>query len=139
MSFLSKYKTDKTAEIQGTWVEVDAGVEFKIARLNNEKARAERRALEKPYRNFQGGIPDSVSEDILRKVIARTVLLDWRTKQEDGTFKNIIVDDGVDVPYSAENVEKLLKDYPDLLNDVVGLSMARETFQAEATEAVKND
>lgn len=133
MSFLNKYKTDKTAELNGVWVEIDANVEILVARLNNEKARAERRNLEKPYRNFQT-IPDSVSEDILRKVMARTVLLGWRTKSETGVVTLTL--DGVE--YSPEAAEKLFKDYPDFLNDVVSLAVARETFQAEGTEAVKN-
>lgn len=128
MSFLTKYKTDKTAEVTGVWVEVDNGVSFKIARLNNEKAREMRRSLEKPYRNFQT-IPDSKSEEILRKVIAHTVLLDW---------KGLTDENDLPLTYSPEAVERLLKEYPDLLNDVVSLSMARETFQAEGTEAVKN-
>jgi hypothetical protein len=129
MGFLNKYKTDKTAELAGVWVDVDAGVEWKIARLSNEKARAERRNLEKPYRNFQN-IPDSVQEDILRKVVARTVLLDW---------KGMTDTDGKEIPHSPAKAEELFKEFPDFLNDVVGLSVARETFQAEAAEAAKND
>jgi hypothetical protein len=128
MGFLNKYKTDKTAEVAGVWVEIDAGVEWKVARLNNEKARTERRNLEKPYRNFQT-IPDHVNEEILRKVVARAVLLDW---------KGVTGDDGKEIPYTPETAEKLFKELPDLLNDVVSLAMARETFQAEGTEAAKN-
>lgn len=128
MSFLSKYKTDKSAELNGVWVEVDNDVSFRIARLNNDKAREMRRTLEKPYRNFQT-IPDSKSEEILRKVIAHTVLLDW---------KGLVDEAGEVIAHSPEAVERLLKEYPDLLNDVVSLSLARETFQAEGTEAVKN-
>lgn len=128
MGFLSKYKTDKTAEVAGVWVEMDEGVEIRVARLNNEKARDERRKLEKPYRNFQQ-VPDKVSEEIMRKVVARTVLVDWRGLTDE---------DGKAVPYSAEKAEELFVAYPDFLNDVVGASMARETFQAQATEAAKN-
>jgi hypothetical protein len=129
MGFLSKYKTDKTAETAGVWVEIDVGVELKIARINNEKARNERRALEKPYRNF-AEIPAHVSEDILRKVVARTVLLDW---------KGVTDADGADLgEYDPAKAEKLFKDFPDFLNDVVSLSVARETFQTETTDAVKN-
>lgn len=127
--FLSKYKTDKVAEVSGVWVEVDEGVEWRIARLNNEKARELRRSLEKPYASFSK-IPDNVSEGILRKVVARAVLLDW---------KGVTDEAGAAVPYSAEKAEELLTQYPDLLNDVVSASMARETFQIEATEAAKND
>jgi hypothetical protein len=133
MGFLNKYKTDKAAELAGVWIEVDetdAGkVEWKIARLNNEKARAERKNLEKPYRNFSQ-TPDSVSEDILRKVVARHVLLDWR---------NMTDEDGAVMEYSAESAEALFVKYPDMLNDVVSAAMARETFQTEGVEAAKND
>lgn len=129
MSFLNKYKTDKRAEVEGVWVEIDNGVSFRIARLNNDKAREMRRTLEKPYRNFQT-IPDSKSEEIFRKIVANAVLLDWKGMTDEA---------GVPISYSPEAVERILKEYPDLLNDVVMLSAARETFQAESIEAVKND
>lgn len=130
MGFLSKYKTDKTAEVKGVWVEVDDGVEWKIARLNNETARKTRRDLEKPYRNFST-VPDSVQEDIMRKVVARNVLLDW---------KNMTDADGKPVgDYTSDKAEALFKEFPDFLNDVLSLSMARETFQAEGVEAAKYD
>lgn len=129
MGFLSKYKTDKDAETNGVWVEVDNGVELKVARINNDKAREERRRLEKPYRNFANGAPEHVQEDILRKVVSKHVLLDW---------KGVTDDDGKPLTFSAETAEKLFKEFPDFLNDVLNLSMARETFAAEATEAVKN-
>ncbi len=128
MGFLNKYKTDKTAEVNGVWIEVDDGVEWLIARLNNERAREMRRKLEKPYRSFSN-IPDKVSEEILRKVIANTVLLDWKGMTDES---------GKVIPYSADKAEELLKEFPDLLTDVANASMARETFQAEATEAAKN-
>lgn len=128
MGFLNKYKTDKTAELNGVWIEVDDGVEWLIARLNNEKAREMRRRLEKPYRSF-ANIPDKANEEILRKVIANTVLLDW---------KGITDDDGKLIPYSPEKAEELLKELPDFLTDVANASMARETFQTEAVEAAKN-
>jgi hypothetical protein len=69
MAFLSKYKTDKTAEEAGVWVVLDDDLEVKVARLNNKKARDLRRQLEKPYRNFTT-IPDAVNEEILTKVIS---------------------------------------------------------------------
>ena len=128
MSFLDKYKTDKTAELEGVWVEMDAGVEVRVARLNNDKARAKRRELEKPYRNFRE-VPESVNEGILRKVVASTVLLDWKGLTDDA---------GAKMPYSAAKAEELFELYPDFLNDVVSVSMARETFQAAGAEAAKN-
>lgn len=128
MGFLNKYKTDKTAELEGVWVEVDTGVEMRIARLNNDKARDMRRRLEKPYRSF-ATIPEKVSEEIMRKVVANAVLVDW---------KGVTGEDGKIIPYSPETAEKLLTDYPDLLNDVASVAMARETYQSESTEAVKN-
>lgn len=128
MSFLNKYKTDKAAETEGVWVQVDDGVEWLVARINNDKARAERRTLEKPYKNFRE-IPDSVHEDILRKVVARTVLLGWKGMKDDK---------GKEIPHSPAKAEELFKEYPDMLSDVMSLSMARETFQTEGTEAAKN-
>lgn len=128
MGFLSKYKTDKTAEVEGVWIEVDVGVEWLIARLNNEKAREMRRRLEKPYRAMTA-VPDKVAEDIMRKVVANTVWLGWKGMTDEA---------GATIEYSAETAEKLLKELPDLLNDVITVSMARETFQTEATEATKN-
>lgn len=128
MSFLKKYKTNQDAEKNGVWVEVDDGVELKVARLNNDNAREMRRKLEKPYRNFPT-IPDHVQEGILRTVVAKTVLVDW---------KGITDDDGEAIPYSTEAAEKLFTDLPDFLSDVVSLSLARETFQTEGIDAVKN-
>jgi hypothetical protein len=128
MSFLNRYKTDKRAETEGVWVEIDTGVELKVARVNNEKAREMRRKLEKPYASFRV-IPDSVNEDIFRKIVSNHVLLDW---------KGITDADGKEIKFSVEAAEKVLKDYPDFFNDVLSLAGARETFQDEATDAAKN-
>jgi len=129
MSFLNKYRTDKTAEEQGVWVVLDDDIEVKVARLNNKAARDLRRTLEKPYRNMQT-IPDAANEAILTKVIAQAVVKDW---------KGVTDLNGKTVPYSPDVAEKLFKEFPDFLSDVVSAAMTRETFQGEATEAAKND
>lgn len=129
MSFLSKYKTDKTAEEQGVWVVLADEIEVKVARLNNKSARDLRRQLEKPYRNMSS-IPDAANEEILIKVIARAVLKDW---------KGVTDEKGQAQSYSADLAEKLFREFPDFLNDVVSAAMTRETFQTEAVESAKND
>ena len=129
MSFLQKYKTDKAAEQNGVWIEVDDGVEIKVARLNNEKARELRRTLEAPYRNFKE-VPPKALEDIMRRIVASCVLLDWKGVDQDA--------DGNDVLYSPDRAEEIFVEYPDFFNDVVSASAARETFQTEALDAAKN-
>jgi hypothetical protein len=49
-----------------------------------------------------------------------------------------VEDESGPVAFSADAAEKLFKEYPDFLSDVVSAAMARETFQAEGTEAAKN-
>lgn len=128
MSFIKRYKTDKSAETEGVWVVLDDEVEIKVARLNNKEASDLRAKLQKPYKNFST-IPDKVNEDILIKVIAQAVLKGWKgVEDEKGSIE-----------FSPASAEKVLKDFPDFLNDVITAAAARETFQTESLEASKND
>lgn len=127
MSFLKKYKTDKVAETEGTWVSIDDDIEIKVARLNNKEASDMRAKLQKKYKNFTS-IPDKVNEQILIKVISNTVLKDWKGIQDE---KGVVA-------FSASAAEKMLTEYPDFLSDVISASAARETFLSEGTEASKN-
>lgn len=126
--FLSKYKTDKTAETQGVWVVLDDDVEIKVARLNNKEASDLRTKLQKPFKNFNS-IPDKVNEQILIKVISGAVLKGWKG----------VEDENGEVKFTPANAQKILKEFPDFLSQVISASAARETFLAEGTEASKND
>lgn len=127
MSFLDRYKTDKTLETEGVWVDFGDGVRFKIARLNNKKAREVRERLERPYARMRRVPPDQ-QEKILTRVLAEAVVLDW-----EGDV------DGKGTKYSVDAAEKLMTEHTDLRDDILVVSNERETFKAEQDEQAEGN
>jgi hypothetical protein len=128
MSLFSKYKTDKSAEDAGVWVDFDDEISVKVARANNKAAVDLRRKLEKPYRNFDR-VPTSASEEMAIKIAAQAIVKDW---------KGVTDEDGKEIKFSPEVAEKLFAELPDFLNDIYQVALTKETFLAETVTSAKN-
>lgn len=131
------YATDEDKAQHGTWVPAGGdleGVEFKIARSDNKKAAAMRKALMAPYeaiggrRNLLSGrqVPEDEQRKINVQVVAHCILLDWKGVKNEA---------GEAVPYSPEVGIEALDDMPDLLNDLLLAAMNQELFRAQNIEA----
>lgn len=129
-SFLSSFRTDKNAEENGTWVKLSNETSVKVRRFSNTKAQKLLETLRKPYRSFRDGVPTDAMEEIMRKVTAKEVVVDWTGVQDPETEK--------DLPFSPEAAEKVFVALPDFYRIIVDLSLAKETFLADNVESVKN-
>lgn len=129
---ISQLKTDLKRETEGAWVDYRPGVRLRIARVNNPNYDALLRKLGKPYRSQlrREDLAGDVLDDIVRKVFAETVLLDWEGIEDD---------DGKPVPYSKEQALAYLTDIPDFYRDVQELAGQAALFRiAERDDSVGN-
>lgn len=87
---MRRFRTDVKLENEGVWMELEH-VRIKIARAgeNNrafkEHMSAEAKKLGTAIR--VGMVSDEASKRILRSAYASTIIKDWETRQDDGSFK----------------------------------------------------
>lgn len=129
MSIYDRYKTDKTLETEGVWVDFGDGVEVKLTRLNTKAAKEVRRREEKPYARLRE-IPEDIQEKVLTRIMAQAVIKEW---------KGVLDEKGKPIPCTAEAVEALLNELPDFREDLIFAAAQRETFKAEEVEAAKGN
>jgi hypothetical protein len=131
MSFLSRYKTDTSLENDGVEVDFGDGVSVTVRRMNNKSAQELRRKLEKPYARMRE-TPDSVSENILNRVLAEAVVVGW---------KGVTDENGNELPFSPANAMKIFEnpELRDFKEDIAMASMQRETFKAQADEEAEGN
>lgn len=127
------YKTDKSAEEKGVWVD-EGPSRFKLARMGGANTRYQKAltAAMKPHmREMQLGLLDeSVAEPIMRKVFIETVLLDW---------DNVDGEDDLPMTFSRDNATKLFDDLPDLYTRLREQAGSYANYRAAALqEAAKN-
>ena len=121
---ISAFKTDRTRETQGVWVDIGDGARLLIARLNNERYKQVFLNVSKPYKTQvrMGTLEESLAEDILCKCYSKAVLLGWDGLQDD---------EGKDVQYSEEKAYELLRTLPDFRQLVEDFATARELYRQE--------
>ena len=121
---------NKSKEIDGVQVSY-YGVNLIVARANNTKFKHLFRTLTAPYKyqiENQQAIPEDVSEDIMLKCYAATILVGWN---------NFIDPDGNEVPYSKENAYTLLEDDDDVYEFVKNQSNNMDIFLTKEVKETK--
>jgi hypothetical protein len=129
---IGRFMTDATKELNGTWVDMGAGLMLKIARINNERYQEFIREKGKPFGHaIRAGVAQVDMDDIVHEGVAKYVLLEW---------KDLLDEDGVTpIPYSPEKAVELFKKAPDFLDIVVKMASNMDLFRKEAQkEAAKN-
>ena len=133
MSFDIKkeFLTDEKKEIEGVWESIGEGCNIKVARANNPNYNKWFTRLTKPVRRQLRNetLPEKKSEQILIKLMAKTILLDW-----EGMYEG-----GVELEYSEENAIRLLTEYKDFRQQVDDLSKSIELFRAEEDEEAEKN
>ena len=140
MSNLYKtFKTNKNLETDGVTVNYGTNsngekIEFLIARAGGSNTKFARllEAKMKPYRRqIQTDTMDpKVAKQLTLEVFAKTIILG---------FSGVEDENGVALPYSYENVIKLMTDLPDLYADLQAMSQEISVFrEAVIQEDVKN-
>jgi hypothetical protein len=104
MDLFKTFATDEKLEIEGRWVPFNDKTSFKIARAYNKhfsrmfqrEFKANKLAIE-----AKGDMAESIADDVMCRVMSKTVLLDW---------KGPVSINGEDLSkYSQENAFKALK------------------------------
>lgn len=131
---LSKFKTDKSMETEGVWVDVADGLRLKVARIGNPAYKTHIRRLGKPHVNMIRHANQAVDLDVMDaltvKAMAANVLLDWEGLEDE---------DGNPIPYSVKKAEELMTDVPDFRAMVEGFASDAELFRTEEmTDAAGN-
>lgn len=120
----TEYDADLSADIEF------GGVPLTILSDLHPKMRAMNQWLQKKYRhNLSGSVSEEVTEAIeLKKV---SIAVAGFPKPE------LVVDrDGKPIPYSVENVVKMMKELPHLRQDVLFAVLTREAFRKEGQAAL---
>lgn len=134
-SFYDKFKTDENAE-KGAGVTLNYGEMGKIiihrAGGSNRKFANLLEKRMKPYtRQMQAGTMDEdLARSIMVEVYAKTVIIGW-----DGVKDR----DGSELPFTEENVIRLMTDLPDLFRDIQSAAGDRSLFLADAQEAAEGN
>lgn len=137
LDIFSKYATDEGLENAGVWRQIAGGVELLVARSGNPKyAKLLTKEVDKVRLVLDGEDEraDKVSNEIMVSVIAQTILLDWRTRAEDGSTVPTIFAGGKDLPYSVENAKKLLA-LKDFRRQVAAFADEMDAYKAKEEAA----
>lgn len=124
---LSKIATDRKLSTEGRWERPwNDSTELLIARTGNPRYEEELQKAVRPFRNAirRNQLSPEQNLRIMNKVLARTVLLDWKELYEAGQM----------VPYSSDEAERMLTDYPDFRDIVVDYADDYSRFQEEDVE-----
>jgi len=127
------FGTDKDKEIEGVWFdsEFEGDTKCLIARVNNPNYMKVFNRLSKPHRRAlrKQTISEEISEVIMLKTMAETILLDWKNLKEGD----------VEVPYTKENAYRVLKEYRDFRDIVADLANDIEGFRIEMEEEAEKN
>lgn len=126
------FKGDAKAEVEG--IEVPFGdATFRVARVGGANAARIAKineAVTRPYRRQMelNLLPQEKVIDINVEVFVRGVLLGWEN----------VEDENGPLPYTVENAKKLLKDLPEVFNELMKVATDRDSFKAELENDAKN-
>jgi len=123
MSLYADFKTSEKLEVDGVrflnggfayTLGRSGGANKKFAKLFERLARPHRRQLE------NGSLDNTVAERLMRDVFAKTVVLRWETRNEEGEWVDgIELEDGSVVPATPEILVRVFEDLPDLFAQIV--------------------
>lgn len=122
------FASNKESEEAGRWVELGSGTSFKIRAFGAKAVSDLRDDLMKPYAQLLrvgSKIPEDKNEEIGLKVLAGSVVADW---------KNVKNAAGEIVPYSKDEAYAIMKALPKLAAFIVQFSLEGQNFRDEAKE-----
>jgi len=128
MANINRVKTDLSKQNEGTWVDFIMNIRLKIARSRNPKYNDLIRKLTENMRidMREGKFDNKEFNEILIRVRAETILLDWENIDEDGQ----------PVPYSVEKAMEYFRnpELNDFYTFVVGISESAEAYKKDLVE-----
>ena len=142
------FSTDKKKESGGVWIDYgDYGFQVRRLGSSNKKFTKMMETELRPHKAQirRKAMNDDIADAISIKVFCTTVLISWRRVEtaKDGTrtwIEGMMPDArGKDVEYSVQNASDLLKQLPDLFDDLYQQATDFATFNAaEEAGTAKN-
>lgn len=143
MGMYDTFETDGNLEANGVWLDygdfriliASAGQGNKnYVRYAEKKLKPVRRAME------AGALSNERSMSIMSDIYAKTIVLDWQVRDEDGEWKQGIEDkEGNIIAFNQETVEEAFRNLPRLFMDVQEQAQSLSNFRrAELEEETKN-
>ena len=132
------FGTSNALEISGVWLNF-GGFEIKVARagpLNQRYTVANEKNFE-PHRRAAevGALRESDAIEALAKTYADTIILGWRTKNEDGSYRDTIDgEDGAPLEFNRENVIMVMTALPDFFAKLRQHAQDYQTFRSALLE-----
>lgn len=143
MGLYDRFKTNANLEKTGIFQDFgDFRVKLARAGGSNTAYMTRMTALSKPHKRQIA--TDTLDRAVLRKIMlqcfAETIILDWETKTENGSFvQGIESEDGSIMPFTVENVINVCTDLPDLFDQLMETANMQELYNDSYLEqAVKN-
>jgi hypothetical protein len=139
MSLQQAYANDADKEVGGVWLQYKHGVELLMRRAGGLNVHYEKTLQRKvaPHRRKlrnEEELSDDLSDRLLAETYAETIILDWRTRQADGTHVDTLEWDGAQHKYDKKLMVAILCKLPDFFNAVRSDAQSRGHFTAEAKE-----
>lgn len=126
---INDFRLDKTAKQQGVWVEFGGGASFKLANFDNPSFTDAFRKATKPYNDLGKKIPEDDQVEIMARTMSQFIVLDWK-----GVF-----DGDEELPYSAENAYRLLKELEWIRDRIIAEARDLENFRIKAREETEGN
>lgn len=143
MSLRKTFKTDKTAEVEGVWIEVGMNdhnnqpQEIKISRMSktNKRYAKELERVTRPHSSAiqNESLDNELGAKLLREVFADTILLDWRNISKSELTGN--ENDTDELAFTRANVLALFDELPDLYDDWESRAKKSASFREQEQEA----
>lgn len=123
----SSLKTDRKREEDGVWVPYESSFELLLSRIGNP--RYKQFLLKKSKTNMRriqrGKIDIQEAEDLIKRAMAQTVILDWRGLYDEKD---------VEIPFSKEEALLALREDDDFYEEVFAIAQDRELFRNDELE-----
>lgn len=128
----ARFKTDENKEEAGVWVDFGDGIRIKVRRLRSRKSVEVRKELDKPFADQirRGPLDEATAEDLMLKQMAQGVIADW---------EGVDLGDGEVVPYTPDNAYKLLKELPELRDDILRVCAEADNYRMNLDEAAEKN
>lgn len=100
---LSKLKSDIKKENHGVWIDYNADIKFKIARIGSTEYNKVMEELTLPHKKAlrRGALPDTKFAEIMSTALATGCILDWSGIEDD---------DGKLIPFSVDKAVEWMND-----------------------------
>ena len=122
-----QFETDEQLEVDGVWEDLDdEGAGILVARVGNKAYLQTYQKIPLGVRRQldTGTLPEKMGDQLINKLLAKTILLDWRG----------LANDGKEIEYNYDNALLMLTNYKDFREFVWSIANDLARFREEDLE-----